>query len=56
MPLYSNEIALNKDFIEGVKDAFNNKNWNQFVDHFGTHYASAVTFGGRYFVEHTYSE
>ena len=56
MPLYSNEIALNKDFIEGVKDAINNNNWNQFVEHFGTHFASSVTFGGRYFVEHTYSE
>lgn len=54
--MYSNEIALNLDFVQGVKSAYENKNWLQFIGHFGTHYASAVTFGGRYFMEHTYSE
>ena len=36
--------------------AYAENNWEEFIDHFGTHYASSVTFGGRYFLQHTYSE
>ena len=56
MPLYSNQIQLNSDFVEGVKYAFLNNDWYEFIGHFGTHYASSVVYGGRYFLEHTYSE
>jgi hypothetical protein len=31
-------------------------NGKPFIAHFGTHFASSVTFGGRYFLEHTYTE
>lgn len=55
MPLYSNQIQLNEDFIQGVKQAYANDGWGEFIDHFGTHYASTVVFGGRYFLQHTYS-
>lgn len=56
MPLYSNQIQLNADFVEGVKFAYALGDWYEFIGHFGTHYASSVVFGGRYFLEHTYSE
>jgi hypothetical protein len=56
MPIYSNQIPLSLDFIGGVRDSLALEDWTDFIDHFGTHFASAVTFGGRYFMEHTYSE
>lgn len=55
MPLFSNKIQLSDDFIDGVKFCYAINDWSQFVSHFGTHYASSVTYGGRYFLEHTYS-
>jgi len=27
MPLYSNELKLNNDFIDGVKEAYSTNNW-----------------------------
>lgn len=30
--------------------------WKEFINHFGTHFASSITYGGRYFMEHMYSE
>lgn len=56
MPIYSNQIPLTLDFVQGVKSSFAENDWSEFIEHFGTHFASAVTFGGRYFMEHTYSE
>lgn len=56
MPLYTNQIPLSLDFTEGVKKAYADNNWLQFINHFGTHYATSVVYGGRYFLEHTYSE
>jgi hypothetical protein len=56
MPIYSNEIPLSKDFVGGVHESLLEDDWGEFIEHFGTHFASAVTFGGRYFMEHTYSE
>ncbi len=55
MPLYTNQIPLSLDFTEGVKKAHAENNWLQFINHFGTHYATSVVYGGRYFLEHTYS-
>jgi hypothetical protein len=56
MPIYSNQIPLSLDFIGGVRESIVEEDWSEFIEHFGTHFASAVTFGGRYFLEHTYSE
>lgn len=56
MPIYSNELTLSNDFINGVKQSFASNQWEEFLDHFGSHYATSVTFGGRYFTEHTYTE
>jgi hypothetical protein len=55
MPIYSNDIPLTRDFIGGVRESVIENDWSEFIEHFGTHFASAVTFGGRYFMEHTYS-
>lgn len=56
MPIYSNDIPLSRDFIGGVRESIVENDWSQFIDHFGTHFASSVTFGGRYLMEHTYTE
>lgn len=50
MPLFSNKIQLSDDFSDGVKYSLAINDWTQFVDHFGTHYATSVTYGGRYFL------
>jgi hypothetical protein len=55
LPLFSNQIELSLDFVEGVKQSLQENDWDEFVEHFGTHYASTVVFGGRYLLEHTYS-
>ena len=52
MPVYSNDIPLTKDFEEGVKNAFGNEDWKEFMNTFGTHYAHKVIFGGRYVLQH----
>ena len=39
-----------------MKQSYASNQWDEFLDHFGSHYATSVTFGGRYFTEHTYSE
>lgn len=56
MPIYSNELQLSNDFIMGVRQSFERNSWEEFLEHFGSHYATKVTFGGRYFLEHTYTE
>jgi hypothetical protein len=56
MPVYTNEMELSKDFIQGVKQSYESNSWDEFLEHFGSHYATRVTFGGRYFLEHTYTE
>lgn len=56
MPVYTNQMQLSVDFIEGVRQSYANNEWEGFLNHFGSHYATSVTFGGRYFLEHTYSE
>ena len=45
MPIYSNQIPLSLDFVFGVKDAIQQNDWADFVEHFGTHFASKVTIG-----------
>jgi len=50
MPLYSTQFKLTEDFISGVKIAFLTNSWGDFINHFGTHYATGVSFGGRYFL------
>lgn len=49
-------MQLAEDFINGVKQSYASNNWEDFLEHFGAHYTTSVTFGGRYFLEHTYSE
>ena len=49
-------MRLSNDFIAGVKHAFSTNTWNEFFEHFGSHYVTSVLFGGRYVLEHTYAE
>ena len=55
MPVFSNEIPLTKSFQEAVKQASDNGNWRDFLNQFGSHFASRIIFGGRYVYEHQYS-
>lgn len=55
MPVFSNEIPLTKSFQEAVKLAAGNGNWRDFLNQFGSHFASRVIFGGRYVYQHEYS-
>lgn len=49
-------MTLTQDFIAGVKHAYATNTWNEFFEHFGSHYVTSVLFGGRYVLEHTYAE
>ena len=55
MPLYTNEINLTEDFVDGVKQAHKLGDWRNFIEHFGTHFASKVVFGGRSVISHSYT-
>ena len=41
------EIRLTEDFMAGVRSSAANGQWEEFVNHFGTHYVSKVVFGGK---------
>ena len=55
MPVFSNEIPLTEDFKAYVKESSENGDWADFLDYFGSHFASRVIFGGRYTYQHLYS-
>ena len=56
MPIYTNEIHMTEDFMAGVRNSTANGQWEEFVNHFGTHYATRVWFGGTSEFQHEYSE
>ena len=43
------------NFVAGVKTSYQKKNWNTFIDQFGTHVVYDVIMGGRATQETTYS-
>lgn len=49
-------MNFDSNFIQGIQSATTTNNWEDFINHFGTHYAAKVAFGGRYILEHTYEE
>ena len=55
MPVFTNAIKMNDDFMDGVIETTNNGNWEYFTNFYGTHYTYQVTFGGRYVYSHSYT-
>ena len=56
MPIYTNEIHLTEDFVKGVHNSTANNRWDEFINHFGTHYATKIIFGGTSLYQHEYQE
>ncbi len=46
---------ISANFWEGVRVSFNAKNWDKFIEQFGTHYVYEVIMGGRAIQEIQYS-
>jgi hypothetical protein len=38
---------LNANFVRGAIQSYKNKNWNSFIDTYGTHYIDQAFFGGK---------
>ncbi len=42
------DIELSDDFVAGVKYSLEHKNWEKFIEIFGTHYLHQTVLGGRF--------
>lgn len=47
--------TLLPNFVSGVNESYHSKNWNKFINQFGTHFVYDVTMGGRATQEIRYS-